>query len=517
MLAVTILYFTFPKKYRWFSLLVASYVFFYLSSGYLLLILVATTIFTYVCGLFMDMVDSSTEKLIKKKELKGDLKKKEKKRAKTYKKIIMLTGTLAVLAVLIYLKYFNFLAETVNTIAKGDIVELKTDVLLPLGISFYTLQAMSYLIDIQRGKIKADKNPLKFMLFMSFFPQIVQGPIARYDHLAHQLYEGHSFDYKRVTFGIQLILWGWFKKCVIADRVAIPTNIIFDNYQNYTGILSFLGAVLYGLQVYADFSGGMDIARGFSQILGIELALNFKQPYFATSIEDFWRRWHITLGAWMRDYIFYPMSLSKPFGALSKVFRKIFGQFVGKRIPAFISMFVVYFLVGIWHGPDLKYIAYGIWNGIFIMAGILFVDVYAGMRKLLRIDEKTFSWRCFQIVRTFIIISLGRFFSRADSYEAALQMFANTGYKFMNLSVITDGSLLKLGLDNANVFALLVSLGILFAVDVMHEKGIEIRESIARQHIFFRWLIYYGVIIAILIFGVWGPGAGSALFIYEQF
>ena len=266
MLAVTILYFTFPKKYRWFSLLVASYVFFYLSSGYLLLILVATTIFTYVCGLFMDMVDSSTEKLIKKKELKGDLKKKEKKRAKTYKKIIMLTGTLAVLAVLIYLKYFNFLAETVNTIAKGDIVELKTDVLLPLGISFYTLQAMSYLIDIQRGKIKADKNPLKFMLFMSFFPQIVQGPIARYDHLAHQLYEGHSFDYKRVTFGIQLILWGWFKKCVIADRVAIPTNIIFDNYQNYTGILSFLGAVLYGLQVYADFSGGMDIARGFSQI-----------------------------------------------------------------------------------------------------------------------------------------------------------------------------------------------------------------------------------------------------------
>lgn len=517
MLAVMILYFIFPKKYRWFSLLVSSYVFFYLSSGYLLLILFGTTVFTYVCGLAMHLIDKSSAGLIKKKSLTGDAKKKEKKRAKAGKKAVMIVGTLSVLALLIYLKYFNFLAQTINTIAKGDLIELRTDILLPIGISFYTLQAMSYLIDIQRGKIEADKNPLKFMLFMSFFPQIVQGPIARYDHLAHQLYEGHPFDYKRVTFGIQLILWGWFKKCVIADRVAIPANMIFDNHQNYTGIIAFLGAVLYGLQVYADFSGGMDIARGFSQILGIDLALNFKQPYFATSIEDFWRRWHITLGAWMRDYVFYPMSLSKPFGFLSKIFRKIFGQFVGKRIPAFISMFFVYFLVGIWHGPDLKYIAYGIWNGIFIMAGILFVDLYAGMRKLFRIDEKTISWRCFQIVRTFFIISLGRFFSRADSFETALQMLSNMCIKPGDLSVITDGSLLKLGLNNASIFVLLVSLGILFAVDVMHEKGIEIRESIAKQHLIFRWIIYYGAIIAILIFGIWGPGAGSALFIYEQF
>ena len=275
---------------------------------------------------------------------------------------------------LLFFKYFNFFSGNASGLLQRigiPVVLPALDLMIPIGISFYTLQAIAYMTDVYRGKYRADKNFFKFMLFMSYFPQIVQGPIARYDFLANQLYEGRDMEYKRCTFGIQLILWGYIKKLVIADRLAVPVNEIFNNFNEYTGMLVLLAAIGYGLQVYADFSGGMDIARGVSQVFGIELQLNFKQPYFARSIEEFWRRWHITLGAWMKDYIFYPLSLSKLSGNIGKKARLLFGSSIGKKIPSFIAMFIVYFLVGFWHGAEWKYIFYGIWNGLFIMSGIL--------------------------------------------------------------------------------------------------------------------------------------------------
>lgn len=458
--------------------------------------------------------------LAERKELTGKEKKAFKDAVKKKTRRILVLGIILVLGTLLFLKYFNFFGSNINSllgIFRVGAVIPTLQLLLPLGISFYTLQAIAYLTDIYRGKVEADRNPCKFLLFMSFFPQIVQGPIARHKQLAAQLYEGHGFDYRRVTFGLQLILWGFFKKLVIADRLAAPVAEIFANYTRYHGLMVFLGAAFYGLQVYTDFSGGMDIARGVAQIFGIGLEENFTQPYFASSIEDFWRRWHITLGSFMRDYIFYPLSLSKAFANLSRKSRKLLGSFIGKRLPSFLAMFIVYILVGFWHGAEWQFIAYGLYNGIFIMAGILLGGVYDKCRSKLGIGANTFTWRAFQIFRTFVLVSFGRFFSRAASFEIAMGMFKQTFVKIRDLSFLTDGSLLQIGLSNAEWFLLLFAILLLFFVDHTHEKGIKIRESIARQGLIFRWAIYIGIIVAILIFGVYGPGYSAASFIYEQF
>ncbi|MBR6185568.1 MAG: MBOAT family protein [Clostridia bacterium] len=386
-----------------------------------------------------------------------------------------------------------------------------------MGISFYTLQAIAYLVDIYHGKVQADRNPAKFLLFMSFFPQIIQGPIPRHGHLADQLYEGHAFDYRRLCFGAQLMLWGFIKKLVIAERLAIPVNYLFENYRNYSGPIVFFAVALYGLQVYADFSGGMDIARGVAQMLGIELALNFKQPYYSTSIEDFWRRWHITMGSWMKDYVFYPLSLSKAFTNLSRKSRKILGQFVGKRLPAFLAMFIAYFCVGFWHGANWKCIAYGVWNGCFIMSGILLEGVYQKSREICGINESAVTWRLFRMLRTFVIVSFGRFFSRAADLPTALDMFGRTFKHWRDITFITNGTLLKLGLNNANWIVLSLFVIVLLYVDSRHEKGISFREVFARQPLLFRWAIYIAAILLVLIFGIYGPEYNVANFVYEQF
>lgn len=519
--AVALVYFLFPKRFRWVVLLAASYTFFFFNSEWLVLVLLLTTAVTFFTGHAIYKVNTKGKQALKEKaaSLTSEEKKAFKSKTKKKAKLVMLAGVVVVLFILLFLKYYNFFSDNANHLLQYCGFTLpKLHLLLPIGISFYTLQAIAYMVDIYRNKCEPDKNFLKFMLFMSFFPQIVQGPIARHNQLAHQLYEGHSFDYNRLCMGAQLIMWGWIKKMVIADRLGVFVDQIFNNSGQYTGLIVFMAVAGYGIQIYADFSGGMDIARGVSQILGIELELNFRQPYFSRSIEDFWRRWHIALGGWMRDYVFYPLSLSKAFANLSKKSRKVLGAFVGKRLPSFLAMFIVYFLVGFWHGSSWKYIAYGIWNGVFIVAGILLSEIlYDKVRIKLGIEAESVSWRVFQMIRTFLLCSFGRFFSRADSLMTALRMMKSMFIKIYDLSFLTDGSLLKLGLSNASWILLLFSILVLFFVDYLHEKDVPIRETIARQSIIFRWIIYYGAIIAILVFGIYGPGYDAASFIYEQF
>ena len=520
--AVILVYFAVPSRYQWIVLLTASYVFYWINSGVLLLVMFGSTAATFLTARIIENISSNGKKYIS--ERAGELTKEEKKalKEKTKKRtrLALFLGIVVVLGMLLFLKYFNFFGSNVSKLLSLAGIQAEVpvlNILLPLGISYYTLQAIGYMVDIYRGKYEADKNLCRFMLFISFFPQVIQGPIPRYNQLAPQLYEGHSFQYERFCYGAQLILWGWMKKLIIADRLAIPVNQIFDHSSGYHGIAVFFGAALYGLQVYTDFSGGMDIARGVSQILGIDLELNFRQPYFSTSIEDFWRRWHITLGAWMKDYVFYPLSLSKAFTKLSRKSRKVFGQFIGKRLPAFLAMFVVYFLVGFWHGPSWKYVAYGIWNGCFIMAGILLDETYGKLRKVFRIQSETVTWHAFQMTRTFILISVGRIFSRAAALSTALHMFRALCTEWYDLSFFLDGSLFDLGLNNANWILLAVSIIVLFLVDFLHEKDIRIRESIAKQSVIFRWGIYFTAVLLIFIFGIYGPEYDAASFIYGMF
>ncbi len=520
--ATVLVYHLLPLKFRWVALLVASYVFYWLNSQALTAVLLATTLVTFGAGLWMQRVVDANRAAAEAggKALSREEKKAAKAKAKKKAKRIMILGIALDLGALLFLKYFNFFGANVNRVLNrlgaGFSVPV-LDLLLPLGISFYTLQAIAYLADVYRGKVKADRNPAKFMLFMSFFPQIVQGPIARHGQLAQQLYEGHRFDYQRVCFGAQLMLWGLFKKLVIAERVAIPVTYLFAHPDQYTGVMSFLAAALYGLQVYADFSGGMDIARGVAQMVGVELELNFTQPYFSNSIENFWRRWHITMGNWMREYIFYPLSLSRAFTNLGRKSRKLLGAYVGKRLPAFLAMFLVYFAVGFWHGADWKYVVYGLWNGVFIMSGILLENVYAKARNLCRIEETAVTWRAFRVIRTFILVSYGRFFSAAPSLGIALNMFGRTFQNPQDLSALTNGTLLKTGLNTANWVILAVFAVVLFYVDSKHERGVCFRSVFARQPLVFRWAIYIGAVLILLIFGIYGPEYNAAAFIYQQF
>lgn len=512
--AVTLVYFIVPKRFQWIVLLAGSYLFYWINSEWLVLVLFAATVITFLTGKAIYRVRTAAPQ----GELTPAEMKAHKANKKKRSKRILLVGVLLDLGMLVFLKYYNFLAGNANQLLKNIGIEAPAlNLLLPLGISFYTLQALAYMIDIYRGKLEPDQNLGKFMLFMSFFPQIVQGPIPRHHQLAEQLYAEHKFDYTRLTYGVQLMLWGLFKKLVIADRIAAPVDKIFGSSANYHGLIVFFGAICYGIQIYTDFSGGMDVARGVAQIFGIELELNFRQPFFARSIEEFWRRWHITLGGWMRDYVFYPLSLSKLFANLSKKARKLFGPSVGKKIPPLLSMFIVYLLVGIWHGSSWKYVAYGLWNGAFIMAGILWGEFYEKARDRLGIEAESVSWRLFQGFRTFMICCFGRIFARGDGLGSALQMMRSIFVSIADLSFLTNGSLTKLGLNTANWVLLIFAVGLLLYVDSLHEKEIHIRETLSRQHLIFRWAVYYCAIFAVLIFGVWGPVYDAQSFIYEQF
>ncbi|MBR2802572.1 MAG: MBOAT family protein [Erysipelotrichaceae bacterium] len=510
-------YFLTPKDYRWSVLLIASWIFYWTNSKKLLLIQFGTALFTFIIGFLIErLYVVEKEKTERNKEITKEEKKALRNATKRNARIVLFFGITVVLGALILLKYSGFFLKQLSAFSFGE--KLKgLNLLVPLGISFYTLQAISYMIDVYRKKYPADHDPFRFLLFMSFFPQILQGPIARHNLLAEQLYEGHDFDYRRACFGAQRMIWGWMKKMIIADRLAIPVAAIFENYAQYKGPIIFFAVALYGLQIYADFSGGMDIAIGFAEVVGVKLEENFRQPYFSTSIEEFWRRWHMTLGGWMRDYVFYPLSLSKPFAWLSRKSRKVLGAKYGKRLPSFIAMFIVYILVGIWHGPEWKYLAFGMYNSVIIVCGLIFGETYDRIRNWLHIDKETVTWKLFQILRTFVIGTFGRYFTRAAGLKDALKMLKLTFTDWTDPTFLTNGSLLKLGLDNANWILLLIAVLVLFYVDHLHEKEVHIRETIAEQNIIFRWLVYYGAIFAIIIFGIYGPAYDAAAFIYGKF
>ena len=487
-----VLYFIFPKKYQWFVLLLFSYIYYYLNSKSLILVLIFSSIFTYIMG-----------KLIYKEENNRK------------KKILEISSIVIILSSLILTKYINFIIENINSIFSRNIENL--NLLLPLGISYYTLQAISYIVDIYKGKTDPEENILHFMLYMAYFPQIIQGPIARYNKLAKQFFEEHNFDFIRIMHGLQLMAYGIAKKIILADRLAVPVSYIFNNYKDFNGLFIIFGAACYGFQIYADFSGGIDTIRGISEIFGIDLEINFRQPFFSKSIEEFWRRWHITLGAWMRDYIFYPLTLSKKFNNFGKKVKRILGDFIGKRTAAFISMFIVYLLVGLWHGPEWKYVAYGIWNGIFIMNSLLLENVYKKAKNSMKINDNNKFWKILQIFRTFIIVSIGRIISRSNSLTDAIKMIKLIFYKTFDFSLFNIKTLVLLGLDKANWLLCLVAIIIILFIDYLKEKGIDIRKNIDNKNIVIRWCLYYLLIIAILVFGKYGPGYDAANFIYGNF
>lgn len=501
----TLLYFIMPKKYQWVVLLAASMAF-YLSAGIQCTGAIAVTIVSqYLLAMRLDRMNHDLEERSQRDGLTGKEKAALKKACAAAKKKYVFFSVLINIGLLCFVKYTGVFFENIH-------------ILVPLGISFYTFKSLGYVIDVYRGKEKAERNILKFALFISYFPAIIQGPIDRYKDLAHQLYEPHVFDYRRVTFGAQRMLWGFIKKLVIAERVAVVVNEVFNNYavKEYQGFVVFAGVFLYGIQIYADFSGGMDIVCGVSEIFGVTLTENFRRPFMARSVAEFWQRWHITLGAWFRNYLFYPLSLSKPFNTLGKKCRKVFGDKAGKVIPPSLASFMVFLLIGIWHGVGWKYVVYGIYQALFVSTGTLFEDGYARLREVCRINAASPGWKLFQTLRTVCIITIGRYFSRAVDLKQVTGMMKATLAQF-NPWVFFDGTFYRLGLNEKNFRLMLLSIVILLGIDILQEKKIRLREAIAGCNIVVRWGLYYAAILAVVIFGMYGAGYDAAGFIYQAF
>lgn len=520
-LCVFLAYFLMPLRRRWIVLLVGSYIFYMVSSVRMTVFLLLTTLTTFYAAKRLGRLNEETAVYLAehKKELDREGKKQYKAQQAGKKKQVLLAAVLWNIGILCVLKYTGFVFDSVNKVfefAGGSRILPGIGWMLPLGLSFYTFQAVGYVIDVYRGKYAPDESLPRYMLFVSFFPQIIQGPISRHDQLAHQLYEGHRFDYTQVTMGIQLILWGIIKKIVLADRLALVADMVFDNYLNYAGLTMFVAAAVYGVQVYADFSGGMDMVRGIGQIFGVDMVLNFERPYFAKSLAEFWRRWHITLGSWMRDYVFYPVSLSKRFSRLGKKTRKWFGNQTGKMIPTFLAMFLTFMLVGIWHGAAWKYVAYGFWNAAIISASILLEPVYKKAADFCHINTESTAWKLFSMVRTFLLCSLGRFFSRGLSLRSALTMMKSF-FTVWNPEVLTNGTFLTMGLTGRDWLVVFFMLLVLLIIGLIQERGVRIRESLARSPLVIRWAFYMGAVIFLLLFGMYGPGYSAAEFVYQQF
>ena len=518
-IVTTLVYYTVAGKYQWVCLLAAS-MYFYLVSGGVkaLLFLVATGVTTFLSARRIDAIGEQYKADSRQEGLTREDKKAMRAESAKRQHRWLIATLLLNFGILAVLKYGGFAVENVNHVLSGvGAQEMAVpNLLLPLGISFYTFQSMGYLIDVNRGKYRADQNFLKFFLFVSYFPQMIQGPIGRYDKLAGQLTAEHKWDDLRFREGFLRVLWGFFKKIVLAEGIGIMVAQVFDNYREYAGFVIFMGVFYYGIQIYADFSGGMDIVIGVSQILDVTMSENFRQPFFARSDSEFWQRWHITLGQWMKDYVFYSITFSGWFAKLQKKTRKKFGRYYGKILPTCIASFIVFMIVGIWHGASWKYIIYGFYHAVFVFSDTLFERVFEKQRKFLHINVEAFAWKVFQILRTILIVTFGRYLSRADSARHAFAMYRQTFSSF-NPWTLVDGTLYRLGVSERNCHMLFLAVLLVFVVDVFNERGIVVRKVIARQDVVTRWVVYIAAIAAVLILGTYGEGFNASAFIYQNF
>lgn len=482
-------YYIVPKKYRWFVLLFVSYLYYFMSGPKYVLYILFSTAVTFFAGQLIKGADS--RKIGKRWLALG---------------LVLNFGSLGIL------KYVGFIFENLNGIFGLSLPG--AHFLLPLGISFYTFQSSGYMLDVYWKRTDAESNILKYALFVSFFPQLLQGPIGRHSRLSPQLLQGHSFAFDSISRGCSRILWGFFKKLVMADWAAVFVDAIFNQSDMYPG-LSLLGVLFYSVQLYADFSGGMDVVIGIASLFGITMDENFRRPYFAVSITDFWHRWHITLGTWMKDYVFYPLSLSKKMKKLGNVCGRVLGKKTGRKIPICIANIIVFFLVGIWHGAQWKYVAYGLYNGLIIAFSGLFADQFKNVKKKLNIEDKNRAYRLFCILRTFILVNISWFFDCTEKVSDAFKMMGQAVIHF-EPSVLLSIPAGREGTAFTPYALVIISVScvLVFIVSFLQEKGVRIRETIGKMPAVVSVLLYTALLISIGFFGSTSAVRG---FIYAQF
>ncbi|MDE7322992.1 MAG: MBOAT family protein [Lachnospiraceae bacterium] len=483
---VVLMYYVIPKRLRQLWLLAASY-YFYMgwNAQYALLILVST-LTTYLCAVFMGGVDNGH--------------KKRKRRR------ILVAGLAVNLAILVFFKYFYFVHGAIGTALAVFGVKIAVpefDILLPVGISFYTFQALGYVIDVYRGTVKPEKNVIRYALFVSFFPQLVAGPIERSGHLLGQLEKiSHEklWDFDKVTRGLLMMLWGFFMKMVIADRAAVLVNQVYDQYYMYSGMALLLASVLFAVEIYCDFAGYSVIAIGAAKILGIELMVNFEAPFFSTSVSALWRRWHISLSTWFRDYLYIPLG----------------GNRCSRPRKYFNSM-VTFATSGLWHGASWNYVVWGVIQGMYIIIGDITRPFRTKLNGFFGVRVKSFGCQFIQGVCTFLLFVLSLVFFRADTVGDGVYYIQRMFLQF-DVWTLFDESIYHLGLDRKEMGVLWIGILILLIVDAYYVRKKALFDSLVKEQcLAVQYVIVAALLVLVIVFGVYGDGYDAAQFIYFQF
>lgn len=489
-----VLYYLAPKKIRWSVLLLGSIVYYVLAGNAILILYPVVSIaLCYIVSRVLSrenrIINESAEDSSKKKHTLIRL-------------IVMMLGVGALLAVLIILKYTRF------TSAEA--------LLVPLGLSYYTFTLIGYLADIYYGMTVPQVNFLRLMGYGMYFPALVSGPILQYRHIEDEFFAEHVFDFTEVTRGMQRMLWGFFKKLVIAERLGVAVATVYNDPLTYGGAYVWLAIFMFTLQLYTDFSGLMDIVIGMSQCFGIKLPENFNTPFFSKSISEYWRRWHITLGVWMKEYVFYPILKTDMHYKLQTKLIKMFGKKRGKQIATFMAMFVLWFAVGLWHGGNMTYvIGSGLLQWFYIICEDSLKAPADRLWKKLGINPNARGLNAFRIIRTFVMVNIGNAFFRSSSVLAAINLFG-CGFKIHKLGEVVSGGIFGLGLSWIDMGVVAVSLIILFIVSVLQQKQ-SVRERIASKPVVVRFIIWYALLFYVILLGQYGPGYSAAEFIYQGF
>ena len=484
---IVFLYFILPRKIRMYWLLIASY-YFYMSwdARYGLLIL-SSTVITYLSGLVLEKVKRSFGR--------GE-------RQEFLKLIVIFSSLIINLGLLFYFKYTNFVINNINSIfckIGMDIQYPNFDIVLPVGISFFIFQAIGYTIDVYRDEIRTEKNPFRYALFVSFFPQLVAGPIERSRNLLTQMRDNPKFDVDNAKNGLLTMVYGLFMKIVVADNIAAVIDPIFDSPNDYSGMMLLFATVMFAFQIYCDFNGYTQIAIGSARILGFKLNQNFDSPYMGSSVKDFWKRWHISLTSWFRDYLYVPLGGGRK-GKLRKQ----------------INTMIVFLCSGLWHGAEWHYVVWGALNGFFSVLEDILKPVKEKIDRHLSIDKEKWMYRVFQRIITFILIDFTWLFFRAPGFTTALYILKK---------IVNDFRLawfINFEFDSAfgsayMLMTVMIPLFIIVALDVIKYYGKDIKAAIFSQQIVFRWAIYVAIMLTILYWGRYGTGYEQTQFIYFQF
>lgn len=515
--AVFLLYYVFPLRYRWIFLLVASLGFYAIADVRYLIFVGVTVVTAYFSSLRMDSLNLEQTEFLKehKAEMSSEEKKKYKEKMKKKKRLFLLIGLLVNLGILSVTKYTNFVIESINSFMSDTACLRTVDLIIPMGISFYTFQTVSYVIDVYRGTQRAEKNIFKLSLFVTFFPQMVQGPISRFGQLSKNLYNPEPLNSKMISMGVGRIAWGYFKKVVIADRLITAVKTLVDNPDTYSGTYVFVAMLFYAFELYCDFTGGIDITIGIANTMGIKVAENFNLPYFSKNIKEYWNRWHITMGTWFTDYIFYPISVCSPMLKLSKWSRAHLGSVIGKRVTVYLASLAVWFTTGLWHGAAWNFIVWGLMNFVVIMISQELEPFYDKFHKKCPWYKKA-PYTVFQIVRTILLMSAIRMF---DCYRDVPLTFSMVGSMFteFNLGIFADGSLLGLGLSSADYVILLAGLLVILGVSLVKVRSGSVRELIYKRSELLYYLVVAAITVVTFVFGAYGVGYDSSQFIYNQF